>query len=278
MRIGYQFSFLGLFTFFFFLLWYKGLLKIDHTMHYLLIASLLMYIASYLVMLKLFIPVRQLEFTMPIWALLVQSLMISKGITLLRVSIVRTAIKVILLTCALLICAVMVRTSILPSHFKKRELVDVTEYETLYDALGHLPSDGIIASHPSLADPIPTMTGRRVLFNTAMANPIFKNYWSRIKLRAISFTNAYYSEDKNDLIEFCTAFDVEYLIVRTSDFSNKYLSSKHGVWEPYRTWERNASAGKSDFALLRIPDECKLYIDSGLFVVSASMLKSDCIY
>ncbi|RLD21427.1 MAG: hypothetical protein DRI69_04035 [Bacteroidetes bacterium] len=276
LRNVYQFSFLGLFIVVFCITLYKGLLRIDDTIHYLFIASILMYMLAYLIMLKLYIPVRQLEFALPVWALLVQSLLISRGIALLRTRRVRIGIRIGLITGTIIVCAVMVRISILPAHFAKRELVDVSEYTALYGALIDLPSDGLIASHPALADPIPTVTGRRVLFNTAMALPFFDKYWSEISNRARSFVEAYYSEDINEVIEFCNEFHVEYIIVRTSDFADAYLTKAHIAWEPYGTWVKEASANKHDFALPGIPDKCKLYNENGLFVISASTLKSDC--
>ncbi len=275
LRDAYRFLFFGLFVIVFFLAWQKDLFRIDSTLSYLLIASFLMYTAAYLFMLKLYIPVRQLEFTLPIWALLVQSLLISKGVSLLRSSEVQRAVRFVLIGGALLVCAIMLRVSISTPHFSKRELVDVSEYTELYAALRDLKAVGLIASHPSLADPIPTITGRRVLFNTAMALPFFDNYWSKINIRAQSFVEAYYSENINDVIKFCDAFNVDYIIVQSFHFSDEYLNKNHRIWEPYFTWERKASVNKNDFALMQISSKSIVYEDVDLIVVSVNDLRPD---
>jgi hypothetical protein len=272
-RDSYRFTFLGLFIVAICLAWYSDFLRIDPILHYLLIASVLMYALAYLFMLRLYIPVRQLEFTIPIWALLIQSQLISKGISALQSHRARNAVRVVILSGILIVCAVMVQASISPANYSKRELVDLSEYTELYDILKKLPKDIVIASHPSSADPIPTMTGRKVLFNTAMALPFFGDYWSKVKFRALNFATVYYSDDMSDLVDFCRKFDVDYIIVNTSHFSTAYLSKNHTTWEPYNAWEKSASSNKSDFALLSIPEENKLYIDEKLFVVSAENLE-----
>jgi hypothetical protein len=108
-----------------------------------------------------------------------------------------------------------------------------------------------------------------------MALPFFDNYWSKISIRAQSFVEAYYSENINDVIEFCDAFNVDYIIVQPLHFSDEYLNREHTTWEPYGTWEREASANKDGFALMNISNKSKVYEDYDLFVVSVKSLQPD---
>ena len=188
-------------------------------------ASVLMFFAAHLLMFKLYLPDRYTRNSARV------ILCVAAGLTL-----------IIVLEAVLRFCE---------RHFFGRELLAVgstallaltlilypgaprsflrTSYRTggeprLYEFFSTQPKDILIASLSSESSKIPVFAGRSTLVSWEAALPFHKNYYGRMRERAIDLINAQYSPDLGELQSFIEKYQIDFLLVDRRAFEPDYLA------------------------------------------------------
>lgn len=239
---------------------------------YLFLSSLLLYNAAALVMPKLFWPTRYLNYTLPMISLLIIMIAISKIFVFIR-TIKLKKIK-ILFSSGLQIFLIVIVIFVL-SVLKTRQtgMDDYSSAKELCSFLSTLPKDVVIGAHPVVADNIPTFAKRSVFIKYELSQPFFDKYWETIKRRTYDFFNAYYGEDPIAIYRFCEENNIDYLVVDKSQFSEYYLNKKKKYFNPFSDYIDEIIKQRSDFALMAVSPEDKLYEGKTLFVIHRDSLK-----
>jgi hypothetical protein len=151
-------------------------------------------------------------------------------------------------------------------------LVDYSAHRRLYEYLGTLPKDALIAARPDLADGIPIFAKRSVYLNFEMSVPLYDRYWVEMSSRTRNFFRAYYAEDLRDVVGILSRAGVTEIVVDRSDFDSRKLAD--GVYfEPFRSEIRQETAGHSFFALAHLPDASCAFRDGTICVVGRNALE-----
>lgn len=225
---------------------------------FLFLSSVLMYEISNLLLLKIFLPMRYLEYSVPIISLIVYSTVIGQLITKLKDARTKKGFQIIVITLVLLNYNI---------REKNMGLIDMSRNKDLYEYLNSLPKDVMIAAHPYLADGIPTFARRKVFIKYELSHPYFDKYWEIIKNRTFDFFNAYYSEDLLSIYKFCEENRIDYLVVHKWHFTKEYLMSKRIYFEPFNSYVIHITKRRRNFALKDIPEEDKLFAKDDIFVI-----------
>ena len=228
----------------------------------LLLASVIMYIAADVLLFRLFIPTRYVGYTGYLLAIMCGAIVLSH---LTRLAGERWPRHFLRATVVVLMVL----------HFnlsKGAGLIDMSENKVLYEYLRTLPKAAMIAAPPFLADYIPTFAGRKVFINFKMSLPVFDKYWNTIRGRTVAFFDAYYSPDRLSVYEFCRKNGIDYLVVRTRDFSEQYLQAGQIYFEPFNGYVKSLVADRSEFALVKVPERVRAFSDGDVFVIHRSVL------
>lgn len=177
-------------------------------------ASLLLYWVSRLVLLKLFLPERYIEYSVHvIWCL---ALGIPLGAATARMA-VRRDWRVI---GAVLVLALAILAG---ARLQGEGLYHFEEYAPLYDAVRRTEKDAVIAGHPSLMDDVLTFGRRRVYASFETSQPWCVGLWKKVEPRLYSIFSAYYSDDPEEIIRMCQREGIDYLVVDDRNFSPEFL-------------------------------------------------------
>lgn len=114
----------------------------------------------------------------------------------------------------------------------------------IYEFVGSLPKDTILAGDPVIMSGIPLFSQRSVLFRDLMPNshpsaPIFIR----------DFFDAQYAESSNVVLDFCQRYQISYLVVDSREFTSDYLDRKEFFYQPYNDEIVAMVAGRSNFVL-----------------------------
>lgn len=138
----------------------------------------------------------------------------------------------------------------------------------LYSYLGQLPKDVLIAAHPSLANPIPAFSARKVLVNAELFRPWPDQYWRAVKQRTVDFFRAYYAEELSEVYGFCNTYGVDYLVVDRRHFQDPYLTEQRLYPGQFTRYIRDLIGESKDYALARIPAKDTLFDEGNVFVIA----------
>lgn len=101
-----------------------------------------------------------------------------------------------------------------PSHHQRN----------LYSFAEELPEDVLFAGSPEELTALPLFAKRKVLF---------RDLRPRVGAPVREFFSAYYAEDKEEVLRFCGAYGIDYLVLNEEDYSRKYLSEGEFFYQPY---------------------------------------------
>ncbi|MBI5252294.1 MAG: hypothetical protein HY912_22600 [Desulfomonile tiedjei] len=222
---------------------------------YLLPASLLMWCISYVVLMRLFIPGRYLEFSLTVFYC------VFTGVTA-KLALDRLGLKRIIFPWVV-VSAVFVGA--LRSH--ELGIYDYSEYQDLYRFLRTTPKSSLIAGHPVLMDPFPAYSHRKAFVTYELSHTWIDSYWEIIEKRTFDFFKAYYSDNPDDLRQFCDYYGIDYLLVREEDFSPRILQKGEVYFEPFRSQIQELVRNKSQFAALSAKAFPVVYRSSGIRVL-----------
>lgn len=117
----------------------------------------------------------------------------------------------------------------------------------IYEFIGSLPKDAVLAGDPVVMSGIPLFSQRSVLFRDLHPNmnpnaPIF----------ILDFFDAQYAESAETVLDFCQRYNVSYLVLDTTDFTPDYLAKGDFFYQPYNERIVEMVAGRSNFVLPRL--------------------------
>lgn len=187
---------------------------------YLLIASACLYVLARIFLLKLFIPSRYLEYSLTVFYCLLAAVLLRSAVDAIRSGKYRVVLIVLLILLG-------------ACRLKGVALYDYGGQAGLYQFFQSTSRDANIAGHPYLMDNILTFSQRKVLVSYELSHPWYGKYWSIIKPMTYDFFNAYYSENPNEIREFCRKYAINYFVVRESDFVKKSDVKSPAYFEPF---------------------------------------------
>ncbi|MBI5570656.1 MAG: hypothetical protein HY914_11990 [Desulfomonile tiedjei] len=204
---------------------------------YLMSASLLLHFTSYLVLMRLFIPERYLEYSLNI----LYCVVLAAVITVLGR---RAGLQPVALWCVGLVSVIGALRCYNVGVF------DYSEHAPLYRYLGTTPKSTLIAGHPELMDSIPTFARRKAFVTYELSHTWMDRYWGTIKGRTFDLFRAYYAQDPEAIVEFGRKYGIDYLVIREEDFDPKRIERKEIYFEPFGSFIRDRASGRSSFAVL----------------------------
>ncbi len=145
-------------------------------------------------------------------------------------------------------------------------LYDYSPEAALYETvLREIPRHAVIAGNPYLMDNVLTFGQRNVLASYELAHPWNTGYWKKFAPRLQDMLKAYYSGNIVEVIDFCLKYGVEYMVVDRRDFSKASLSGKP-MFAPYDSQIKEQVKGISTFALLS-EDLKRIVINKNISIV-----------
>lgn len=217
-------------------------------------------IADWLIV-KLFLPVRYVEFTLPVVATLMFSLWISCLIRLFNKRLFKN-------TGSGIAVAMILANAPLQEN---NGIGDASEHKMLYQYIKTLPANTMIAADPYIADDIPLYSNRKVLVNYKLSHAIYDLYWSEIKRRTYDQIDAFYGSDEKAMSGFFDKYSIDYLVVDTSKY--RHLQGARIYFEPFDTYIRGILDGNGKPLLLSVPDGMKEFSSGTTFVVSTAAVR-----
>ncbi len=119
--------------------------------------------------------------------------------------------------------------------------INPTRHErALYDFVGTLPKDTLLAGSPEELTAVPLFSKRDVLFHDLRPKksaPILGTY------------RAYYAEKSGQILDFCDQHGVDYLVYNNDDFDQEYISRGDFFFQPYNQEIMEIVSGKKEFVL-----------------------------
>jgi hypothetical protein len=124
----------------------------------------------------------------------------------------------------------------------------------IYEFVGSLPKDVVLAGDPEIMSGIPLFSQRSVLFRALHPDtdaPI------------LDFFDALYAESPETALDFCQRYNLSYLVLDKTDFAPDYLAEGDFFYQPYNDMIAEMVAGRTNFVLLHLQP----VFASGPFVV-----------
>jgi hypothetical protein len=122
-----------------------------------------------------------------------------------------------------------------------------------------LPKDVLIGGTPCTLDSVPLFAKRQVIFNCEMLHQD-----DDVVREAL---NAYYAADPWQVIDFCQAYGVDYLVVDAQTYTQAYIDAGDMFFDPYNQELLPLIRSRDTFTLENVPDEAKVFQSGDLFVV-----------
>ncbi len=231
----------------------------------LLLSALLMYKLADLFLFKLFLPMRHLEYPLPLLAMITLSLAAAGLPARARPG------KARLLLQAALVALMLLGST--PRNLVGLGLMDMGYLKRLCEHLKAYPKGTVIAAHPVLADGIPMFSGRTVFLKHELSNVWYDNYWRAIKRRTFDLFDAYFAEDLEEVYLFCRENKVDYLLIDGRHYKKSFVERGVFYFEPFNTYLRRLVATRKRYALANIPPAAKAYSEGEIFLVAAETIK-----
>jgi hypothetical protein len=232
----------------------------------LFLSGLLLYEISDYFLMKLFLPKRYVEYSLPFITFILYVIAIHHALVKIKNLSIKKTVQIGLLF------ILLINLNLLKSF----EVVDYSKNQKqirLYNFLKSLPKDSMIAAHPSLARTFPMFSQRKVFVNYELSHPWMEPYWTTIKSRTFNFFNAHYSENLLEVYQFCLNNGIDYLVINKRHFSRKRLEGKRPMYfEPFNSFIATLVKNRKSFALENIPDEDKVFQHGKFFVINRDVL------
>lgn len=216
-----------------------GLRRLGAGLGFAALSSLCLYVAARLLLLKLFIPSRYLEYTVNVLYLVALAVLLGP----LLLSVVQRRGR-----CfgAALLALAMVGGAARQHGY---ELYDYSGGQALYAAVGQLPKDARLGGHPALMDTVLTFGQRNVHASFELAHPWSQGYWRQVGPRLEGMLRAYYAADFEDARRYCQQAGIDFLVVDRRHFTREFMT-RGALFEPLDNLVRQRSDDPAPFALL----------------------------
>ncbi len=222
---------------------------------YLFPASLILYLLAYVLLLKLFIPSRYIEYSLTLFYCMATAVALRMAVE--NLGLKRIAFPVIT---SLLIIVAAVRS-------QDVGIYDYSGDADLYRFLETTPKKSLVAGQPELMDNVLTFSRRKALVTYELSHTWVQPYWDEIKKRTFDFFRAYYSDNPDEIRKFCRKYHIDYLVVRDEDFPPAVLKKNHIYFEPFDSFIRDLLRSGSHFALLDPHEFPPVYQQRGIRVI-----------
>jgi len=222
---------------------------------YLLPASLLLYGLAYLLLMRLFVPGRYIEF--PFTVFYAVALGVAVTVILESLNLSRNRLLAVLGTAVLLAGARNWRVGVF----------DYSSDACLYRFLETTPRSTLIAGPPELMDNVQTFARRKALVTYELSHTWLDKYWDIMKARTFDLFRAYYATDPGEIRSLADRYGVSYLVVREKDFSPEKLKKGGVYFEPFDSYVRKLVSSQERFAALDEKEFPVVYRGDGIRVL-----------
>ncbi len=205
---------------------------------YLMAASFILYVLSWSIPLKLFIPGRYLEYSLTVFYCMCLA-------ACLKIVIDHLNLKRIVFPWLFLFLTLL---GALRLH--NVELFDYSAYSPLYRFFDSTPVDAVVAGQPEVMDNVMTFSRRKAFVTYKLSHAWIEPYWSVIKQRTYDFFDAYYSDDAGQIRNFCKRNAIGYIVVREEDFSEQRLREGKVYFQPFGSYIAEITRSGAGFAIL----------------------------
>jgi hypothetical protein len=117
----------------------------------------------------------------------------------------------------------------------------------VYEFVGSLPKDAVLAGDPVVMSGIPLFSGRNVLFRD-----LHPNINPNAPIYILDYFDAQYAESGEAVLNFCQRYKISHLVLDVEDFDPDHLAEGDFFYQPWNDRIVETVAGRSDFVLLEI--------------------------
>ena len=110
--------------------------------------------------------------------------------------------------------------------------IDLKSPMSIMSEISRLPPRAIIAGPARTIDAVPVYTGHPIYVGYELAYPLYRNYYAKVKERALRFYRAYYAAALSDVAVFCERSGVGAIVVDPGDFTEAALDRGPDYSEP----------------------------------------------
>ena len=203
------------------------------------IASLLMFLAAHLLLLKIHLPSRYtyhtLRFVLAVSFAIVMTVLIEISLNWLqKQSKLKTLqqIAIILITAFITVAFVFPAIPLVFNGWMQNWRIGSSP--AIYEYLKQQPKDITIASLSNEANYIPAFALRSILVSEEFAFPYHPYYYQEIEQRAADSIEAQYATDTATLNSFIDKYSVDFILIDKTAFVPQYLQAKN--WLIYSSW------------------------------------------
>jgi len=223
---------------------------------FLLFSSILAYLLARSFLLKLYFPIKYVEYSLPLVSLIIIACAAGFIIRIINSRWMRVVFLVIFVFFAHLFYVDSIKPGIGCEIDQRRQV-------PLFTYIGALPKDSLILANPYLSDDVSCFSRKKVFVKYELSHPWFNDYAKIIQQRLIDFYLVYFSESGEEIYEFCKNNGIGFIIVDKTDFSEEDLNKLASYTE-----SSSVKKGKA-FFLLNIPKEKILFqtSDGRYFVI-----------
>jgi hypothetical protein len=250
---------LFLLSFFFMIIYRKRIFRLPREIYLLPIASLILQSLAVLLLFKLHIPSRYVQYSIPLFLIII----LAHGIYFLST---QKRLKHIFAILLLILAAFYVHKLILIPEYNPVYCAD----KGIYDYLKTLPNNALIAGHPVDMNCIALFGQKKPFVMSILNSPFFKDYYKVIRQRDFDFFSVYYSGDKQEIREFCKKNGITHIIVNKEHFTKEYLNQDYYYSEAFEPFNinrhiKNLTKNKKEFYLMN--PENIVYKSDNKFIV-----------
>lgn len=234
-----------------------------------LLASLILFCLSHLLLFKLHLPSRYTQHT---WRIVIA---IADGITLAividKISQYKNKLRPVII--AIFIAALLYPTYAVQSYPYRLGYV-TGESPELYQFLQQQPKDILIASLSSEANFIPSLAQRSILLAEEYSIPYHWNYYQQIRQRAKDLIQAQYSNSPTEIKEFIDKYQINLWLIDNNAFTTQYLENNSWLnqFKPETNNAINNLEKRDRLVIQKIGDLCNIFQTSKLNLVDAKCL------
>ncbi|MGB3713343.1 MAG: hypothetical protein WA996_02830, partial [Candidatus Promineifilaceae bacterium] len=132
----------------------------------------------------------------------------------------------------------------------------------LFAFIEQLPPDSTIGGHPCSLDSIPLFAKRSVLYNCE--SPLKESG------SVMAMLNAFYASELQEVLDFCDAYEVDYMVVDSRFYDPQYLESGTIFFEPYNSQLAPMLKNRREFALDDVSSSAIEFAVDSVTVVSCN--------
>jgi hypothetical protein len=230
-----------------------------------LLVSLTLFFLAHLLLFRLYLPARYVQWTVPLVFGVVGGLAL--GIVVEQLTARAPAFR------GVLALALAAGLALYPAKYDA--VIVGNRHPKVAAYLRTQPKDVLVAAAAVEADSIPTFAGRRVLTSREYALPYHLGYYNQMRQRTEDLIDAYYAESPRAVLDLIDRYGVDLIVVNRAAFNPTTLER---AWthefEPYSSMILEKLGRSQRFILLDLARRCAV-VDSGeVAVVPATCVEA----